>query len=428
MRSVSEPDVVRTGCCIVGGGPAGMMAGFLLARAGIRVLVLEKHGDFLRDFRGDTVHPSTMQVMHDVGLLEAFLRRPHQEARTLSADIGGTTVRLADFSHLPTAARFMALMPQWEFLDVLRDAGQRFPEFEVRLNTEATGLMRAPDGRATGVDVQTPDVPLRVEADLVIGADGRASVMRAQAGLAIEDRGAPMDVLWMRLPRHADDPEAPLGHVRAGTIVITIPRGDYYQCGYVVPKGGVEALRAGGLDAFRSALGRAAPVLRGRTDALASWGDVKVLTVRVDRLRRWAVPGLLCIGDAAHAMSPIGGVGINLAIQDAVAAANLLHAPLAAGAPTLADLDAVQARRQPATDAVQRAQLLTQNRIIRPVLDAARPVRVPWVLRLFEWIPLLRRIPARLIGMGLRMERVTSPDVHVPRSVQMDAPALHTRS
>ena len=408
----STPLTLRTQCCIVGGGPAGMMAGVLLARAGVRVVVLEKHRDFLRDFRGDTVHPSTLQVMHDLGLLDAFLQRPHQALRTLSGEVGGVAVHLADFSHLPTAAQFLVLMPQWDFLDFLSSAGRRYPEFELRMQAEATDLLAATNGHITGVVAQTPDGPLHVEADLVIGADGRGSIVRERAGLEVEDRGAPMDVLWMRLPRFPDDPEPPLGSFRAGHIFIMLPRDDYYQCGYVVAKGDTEALRARGLDAFRDAVAEAAPLLRDRTDALESWDDVKLLTVKVDRLERWARPGLLCIGDAAHAMSPIGGVGINLAIQDAVAAANLLYRPLSNGPPTLADLDRVQARRQLAVNVIQRLQLVLQNRVIRSALAARGPLRPPWFVRLFNVFPPLRRLPARLIGMGIRMERVQSPDVH----------------
>lgn len=402
----------QTRACIVGGGPAGMMAGMLLARAGVQVTVLEKHGDFLRDFRGDTVHPSTMQILADVGELERLLDRPHQELSEIVGEIGGVRVPVADFRHLPTAARFMALMPQWDFLDVLASIGQAFPTFDLQMEAEVTELIREGD-RTVGVRATTPDGPLEVRADVVIGADGRRSTVREQAGLEVEDRGAPMDVLWMRLPREPADPEPTLGSFRAGHIFIMLPRGDYYQCGYVVPKGGFDAIRARGLEAFRTSVGHAAPLLAPRTDALQTWDDVKLLTVAVDRLRRWAQPGLLCIGDAAHAMSPIGGVGINVALQDAVAAANLLYGPLTAGTVTLDDLDRVQNRRQWPVDVIQRLQLVLQSRVIGPALTAARPLGLPWPARLLLAVPVLRRLPARLIGMGVRMERVRSPDVHV---------------
>lgn len=404
-------DELRTSCVVAGGGPAGVMAGVLLARAGVETVVLEKHADFLRDFRGDTVHPSTLQVMADLGVLDAFLERPHQELRHLDGEVAGVRVPVADFTHLPTAAQFLALMPQWEFLDFLSGVGRRYPEFDLRMEAEVTGLLRD-DGRVVGLEARTPDGPLRVRADLVLAADGRGSTVRGLAGFEAESLGAPMDVLWMRLPRHADDPDAPLGHFGAGHVFVMLPRGEYYQCGYVIPKGAADALRAEGLEAFRRRVAEAAPLLADRTGAIESWDDVKLLTVAVDRLTEWATPGLLVIGDAAHAMSPIGGVGINLAIQDAVAAANLLWEPLRRGAPTLDELRAVRRRRLPAVRIVQRAQVLVQNRVIGPTLAGEGPTRPPLVVRLLRRVPWLRRIPGRLIGMGVRMERVESPDAH----------------
>jgi len=399
-------------CCIVGGGPAGVMAGLLLARAGIEVAVLEKHGDFLRDFRGDTVHPSTLQAIADLGWLDAFLTLPHTEVSQLSGEFGGTVVRLADFSHLPTAARFIALMPQWDFLNFLVGCARRFPQFRMLMQTRADDLIET-DGRVTGVRVTTPDGPLEVRARLVIAADGRSSRMRDQSGLPVTDLGAPMDVLWMRLSRRPDDPaELPLGRVSDGRMFIMIPREGYFQCGYVAAKGRFAAIQAAGIEAFRRDVALAGPAIADRVDELKSFDDVHLLTVTVDRLERWSRPGLLCIGDAAHAMSPVGGVGINLAVQDAVAAANLLHAAFAGSDVELdARLDSVRARRLPAVKAMQALQVLVQKRVIGAALNG-KPLKAPAALGLFNLAPVLRRLPARVIGMGFRMERVRSPDVH----------------
>ena len=309
-----------------------MMAGYLLARAGVRVVVLEKHADFLRDFRGDTVHPSTLQAMHDLGLLERFLKRPHTEITQVEGKVGDETIHLADLRHLPTAAKFVALMPQWDFLDFVAEEGRRFPEFEVRMSTEAVDFTRA-DGTVTGVVARSDAGRLEIAADLVIAADGRDSKLRDRAGLAVKDIAAPIDVLWMRLPRHSDDKNAVLGRIGPGYVLVLIDRGDYYQAAFVLRKGGFETIRAGGLDAFKARLVRADPELVDRVEAIASWDDVKLLTVTVDRLERWSRPGLILIGDAAHAMSPVGGVGINVAIQDAICAANILAAPLSKGGP-----------------------------------------------------------------------------------------------
>jgi 2-polyprenyl-6-methoxyphenol hydroxylase-like FAD-dependent oxidoreductase len=391
--------------CIVGGGPAGMMAGLLLARAGLAVTVLEKHADFLRDFRGDTIHPSTLDLMDELGLGEAFRALPQRRVETLAGVLGGRAYRIADFRHLPARNRFIALMPQWDFLDFLARAGRRYPGFHLRMRTEATALVT--DGaRVAGVRARGPDGEQVIAADLVLCADGRHSRMRAEAGLRPVAFGAPMDVLWFRLSRRPEEDEATAGHFGRGRILVTLDRGTHWQCAYVVPKGGDAAIRAGGLDEFRARIGELVPYLADRTGEIASWDDVKVLAVAVDRLERWYRPGLLCIGDAAHAMSPVGGVGINLAIQDAVAAANLLAEPLRAGTLTTFDLARVQARRMRPVRLTQGLQRLIQNRVIASVLGAAGPLRPPLALRLLDALPVLQRLPARVIGLGFRPEHV----------------------
>ncbi|HLJ97540.1 MAG TPA: FAD-dependent oxidoreductase [Gemmataceae bacterium] len=397
-------------CCITGGGPAGMMLAFLLARGGVEVLVLEKHADFLRDFRGDTIHPSTLQVMHELGILEDFLQRPHQEARQVSGYISGKEVIVADFSHLPTRCPFIAFMPQWDFLNFLAERGKRYPTFHVMMQAEVTGLLTEGD-RIAGVTVTTPEGPREVRAHLVVGADGRHSTVRERAGLRVDNRGAPMDVLWMRLSRQAGDPKQPLGRFDRGKIFIMLDRGDYWQCGYVIAKGGIEEIRQGGLQAFRDHIAEIAPFMSNRVGELRDWGDVKLLTVAVDRLRTWYRPGLLCIGDAAHAMSPVGGVGINLAIQDAIAAANILAEPLRNTAVAQSQLRKVQRRREFPTRVTQRLQIIIQDRVIRRILGSQKQLALPWPLRLLRRWPILRRIPARLIGMGVRPEHVRTPDV-----------------
>ena len=398
----------RYACCIAGGGPAGMMLGFLLARAGVEVLVLEKHADFLRDFRGDTIHPSTLEVMYELGVLEDFLALPHQEVRQLMAQVGEVQVPVADFTHLPTHCKFLALMPQWDFLDFVAARGRRYPTFHLWMRAEAMGLIEEA-GRVVGVEVATPDGKREARADLVVGADGRHSTIRERAGLHGQELGAPMDVLWFHLSRSPRDPEASMGRFDPGRIFVLINRDRHWQCGYVIPKGTLESLRAAGIEAFRETVAQAAPWSRDRLEEIRSWDDVKLLTVQVDRLTRWYRPGLLCIGDAAHAMSPVGGVGINLALQDAVAAANLLAAPLAEGRFTVGDLAKVQKRRQWPTRATQWVQVQVQRRIIAPVLGRSTSLRLPLALRLLARHPVLRRIPARLIGVGVRPEHVRSP-------------------
>jgi 2-polyprenyl-6-methoxyphenol hydroxylase-like FAD-dependent oxidoreductase len=395
----------RTTCCIAGGGPAGMMLGFLLARAGVAVTVLEKHADFLRDFRGDTIHPSTMEVMDELGLLEEFLELPHVREDDLVARFGDEDITVADFSHLPVRAPFIAFMPQWDFLDFLADHGRAYPSFRLLMRTKAAGLIEE-NGRVAGLKAEGPDGPSEIAADLVVAADGRRSDVRAAAGFAVTELGAPMDVLWFRLSRHPHEPAQAFGQVAAGRFFIRLNRGDYWQCAFIIPKGSLERLQAAGLDAFKAGLLALAPELADRTNELASWDDIKLLSVAVDRLERWWRPGLICIGDAAHAMSPIGGVGINLAIQDAVATANLLARPLRERRLIDGDLAAVQKRREWPAKVTQTVQIAIQNRVITPLLAADKPIAPPWPLRLLHRFPLLRRLPARMVGMGVRPEHL----------------------
>ncbi len=400
---------IKTTCCVVGGGPAGMMLGFLLARAGVKVAVLEKHADFLRDFRGDTIHPSTLELMYELGLLDDFLRLPHSRVERLGGEVGETTIMLADFSHLPTHCKFIALMPQWDFLDFLADHGKRYATFDLHMRTEATGSIEE-GGRVTGVRAKSPDGELEISADLVVGTDGRHSTLRECAGFHVEDIGAPMDVLWFRVSRRESDTAETFGHMEAGRMLVMLNRDDYWQCAYVIPKDGYAAVKAKGLDAFRESVAFMSPFLRDRLEEIKRWDDVKLLKVAVDRLPRWHKPGLLCIGDAAHAMSPIGGVGINLAIQDAVAAANILAAPLNDGRITEALLDAVQKRRTMPMRIIQWLQVQVQNNVLNAVLRSSARPKPPFPVRLLNWFPLLQRLPARIIGLGIRPEHVRTPE------------------
>ena len=398
---------MKVRCCIVGGGPAGMMLGYLLGRAGIDVVVLEKHADFFRDFRGDTVHPSTLEVMDELGLIDGLLKLPHQRLQKMDGLFGGTPVRIADLGRLRTKYPFIAFMPRWDFLNFLRGAGQRFASLEVMMSTEAVDLIRRGETIA-GVRAKRPDGFVDIEADLTFACDGRHSTVRERAGLKVEEIGAPMDVLWFRVGRRPDETENVFARVEPGKMMITFDRGDYWQCAYVIAKGQYDAVKARGLPALLDDVLRLAPILKAGIGDVKSFDDVKLLTVAINRLTRWTLPGLLCIGDAAHAMSPIGGVGVNLAVQDAVATANILAAKLAQGCPSEDELDAVRRRREFPGRVTQRMQVIAQDNIISAALKGGdRPV--PLALRLITAMPWLQGLTARLVAVGVRPEHVHSP-------------------
>ncbi len=396
---------IQTQCCIVGGGPAGMMLGFLLARAGVKAVVLEKHGDFLRDFRGDTVHPSTLNVMDELGLLDEFLKLPHQKVSRFGAQFGERRMQVADFSHLPVRAPYIAMMPQWDFLDFLAAHGKKYPAFTALMQAEATGLIEE-GGKVVGVHATVGGQPQEIRADLVVGADGRHSTVREGAGFQPTVLGAPMDVLWFRVTHKPTDQAETMGRFDTGSILVMLDRGDYWQCAFVIAKGSADTLKAAGIESFRATLARLMPFLADRVHELATVDDLKLLTVGVERLEKWWKPGVLCIGDAAHTMSPIGGVGVNIAVQDAVAASNILAAPLREGRLADSDLAAVQAHRMWPVRATQAVQVFMQNRMIAPTLAGTRPLRPPWPVRLLNAVPLLRRLPARVMGMGVQPEHV----------------------
>jgi len=396
-------------CCIVGGGPAGMMLGYLLGRAGVDVVVLEKHADFFRDFRGDTVHPSTLQVMDELGLIEGFLRLPHQRLQKMEGMFGGESVRIADLSRLHVKYPFIAFMPQWDFLNFLRESGKQFASLKVMMSTEAIDLIHDGD-RIAGVRAKTPAGVIDIDADLTIACDGRHSLVRERAGLEVEEIGAPMDVLWFRAGKRENESEKLFARVDPGKMMVTFDRGDYWQCAYIIAKGQYDAVKARGLAALLDDVARMAPILKSGLADVKSWDDVKLLTVVINRLKRWTRPGLLCIGDAAHAMSPIGGVGVNLAVQDAVATANLLASKLANGCPPEDELDAVRRRREFPVRMTQRMQVVAQNNIVSAALKPGnQPLKVPLVMRLITAVPWLQGITARFVGLGVRPEHVQSP-------------------
>jgi 2-polyprenyl-6-methoxyphenol hydroxylase-like FAD-dependent oxidoreductase len=400
---------MKVRCCIVGGGPAGMMLGYLLGRAGIDVVVLEKHADFFRDFRGDTVHPSTLQVMDELGLIDGFLKLPHQQLQTMDGMFGGTSVRIADLGRLDVKYPFIAFMPQWDFLNFLRERGERFASLKVMMSAEAVDLIH--DGnRIAGVKVKTPEGIVEIEADLTVACDGRHSLVRERAGLAIEEIGAPMDVLWFRAGKREHENESLFARVDPGKMMVTFDRGNYWQCAYVIAKGQYDAVKARGLPALLDDIARMAPILASGLSDIKSWDDVKLLTVAINRLPRWTRPGLLCIGDAAHAMSPVGGVGVNLAVQDAVATANLLASKLVSGCPSEEELDAVRKRRAFPVWMTQRMQVIVQNNIINAALKpGGQLLKPPLVMRLVTAIPWLQGVTARFVGVGVRPEHVQSP-------------------
>ncbi|MGC2407581.1 MAG: FAD-dependent oxidoreductase [Candidatus Cybelea sp.] len=403
---------ITTTVCIVGGGPCGVMLGVLLARAGVDVVVLEKYPDFFRDFRGDTVHPSTLELLYELGWLDDFLALPHNEFQTASVTVAGATVKVADLSRLPTHCKFVALMPQWDFLNFLAERGRKYPTFHLMMQTEGDELIET-DGRVTGVRAATPNGEIAIAAKLVVGADGRHSRVRDLAGFAVDDLGAPMDILWMRIPKRPSDPTRQLGWARTGHMAILLDRGDYWQCAYLIAKGSFEQLKARGLGELQREIAETVPPLADRVAELDDWSKIAMLDVRVDRLERWNRPGLLCIGDAAHAMSPIGGIGINLAIQDAVATANTLASALRAGkTPTDAEVHRIQERRMFPTKVTQAFQTFVQDRAIDPLVRGLPIESPPLVARLFDEFPLLRRLPARLIGMGVRPEHIHTPDAY----------------
>jgi 2-polyprenyl-6-methoxyphenol hydroxylase-like FAD-dependent oxidoreductase len=398
---------LSTTCVIAGGGPAGMMLGLLLARAGVDVTVLEKHRDFLRDFRGDTVHPSTLQLMDELGLLQDFLALPHARIGHVTVEFGRERFTIGDFTNLPPPGNFIALMPQWDFLDFLAREAKKYPHFHLLMETEAKDLI-AQGERIAGVLAKGPGGNIQIRAGLTVAADGRHSALREKSGLAVKDIGAPFDILWLSLPWRAGDPVDLVGRIQGGVFLVMIYRGDYWQCAYGIPKGGFDKLRAEGIGAFKARLKSIAGFAAARVDeAIQSFDQVRLLTVTVNRLTQWARPGLLCIGDAAHAMSPAGGVGINLAIQDAVAAANILAPVMRRGVPRLADLRKVQKRRQFPTKVIQAIQVRAQEMMLAPTLRAVgKPIRAPWIVRLLNRCPRLQRIPARILGLGIRQEHI----------------------
>ncbi len=406
----SAVNTIRHQCCVVGGGPAGLMLGYLLARAGIDVVVLEKHKDFLRDFRGDTIHPSTLELMKELGVLDEFLQRPHQQLKHFKLKIAGESITIADFSKINAFCQYIAFMPQWDFLDFIADQANKYPSFHLLMECEAVDIIEE-DGKVSGVKAKTSSGPLNILADLTIGADGRNSVLRNRAGFNVQNIGAPMDVIWMRVSKKPEYSTEYLGHVGQGSILITLDRGDYWQCAFVIPKGQFEKFKEHGIDYMRQKMVSKMPSLKDSINEIQDWNDCFLLTVTVDRLKKWWRPGFICIGDAAHAMSPIGGVGINLAIQDAVAAANELVPTLEGGKDVESALAKIQKRREFPTKMTQNFQVFVQNRIISNVINESDTESIPFPLRVLQTVTLLQRLPAHVIGLGIRQEHIQTPDI-----------------
>lgn len=403
----SQSNSIKTDCVIAGGGPAGLMLGLLLARSGVSVMVLEKHPDFLRDFRGDTIHPSTLQIMHELGLLDGLLALPHTKAYRLHAEIGGQDITIADFSRIPARCRSIAFMPQWEFLDYIAREAAKYPNFKLIMPATVVELIER-DGNVTGLVAATPAETINISAKLVVGADGRNSVVRTKARMEIESFGSPSEILWMKLSHLPDDPPYTMGHGSPRQGFVMIDRGDYWQCGYVLRKQTFAEVKQKGLDAFREAVAKVSPLPADRMDEIHTWDDVHLLSVRIDRLKKWWKPGLLCIGDAAHAMSPIGGFGVNLAIQDAVATANILAAPLKSNDVLSRHLAAVEARRRFPTKATQKLQLMMRSDRRKRETKNGRPDGPPAFMRHLARWPILAHLAGRLIGVGFRPEHVRS--------------------
>ena len=396
---------IHTRCCIAGGGPAGIMLGYLLARSGIDVIVLEKWPDFFRDFRGDTIHPSTMQVLHELGILEDFLKLPHSKARQIRWHIGDEEVTIADFSYLKARCPYIAFIPQWDFLNFIAEQAKRYPSFHLHMETETTDVIEE-NGCVVGVRAKSSTGEIEIRAELIVGADGRHSTVREKAGFVVNTFGVPIDVLWFRLSRSGVDREQPFAYVDKGKMVVPIDRGDYWQCARPIRKGDFEKIKADGLTTFQNDLAELVPSFAAVVHEIDSWDKVKLLSVTVERLKQWARTGVLMIGDAAHAMSPMGGVGINLAIQDAVAAGNILVPAFKQGVPTVDDLRGVQRRREFPTRLTQRLQMVIQDYVITRVLASRVSIALPLPLRLFNWLPSLRFIPAYFVGIGFRPEHV----------------------
>jgi 2-polyprenyl-6-methoxyphenol hydroxylase-like FAD-dependent oxidoreductase len=404
MKWTMPLEAFETTCCVVGGGPAGMMLGYLLARAGVAVTVIEKHNDFFRDFRGDTVHPSTLELMYELGLLEDFLKMPHQQLTSVGGVFGDFAFQAADFRFVPAHCKFVALMPQWDFLNFLSARAKNFPTFDLRMQHEAVDLIRD-GGRVTGVEARTPEGTVQIRADLVVGCDGRRATTRKAAQLEVVESGVPIDVLWFRVSRKTNDPDQLFGNINYGKALILINRGEYFQSGLIIRKGAFDEMKRNGLEAFRKGILEIAPYFGDRVEELLDWEQIKLLSVQINRPRRWHRPGLLCIGDAAHAMSPAGGVGINLAIQDAVATANLLAGPLREGRVTEALLARVQRRREFPTRVTQRLQA-NAHKGLEYVFRHPGPLKAPWQLKVALRVPGVQHIVARVVGMGVRPEHI----------------------